>query len=150
MSCAVREIVDDRTVISTCRELGYDSGKEENVLKVLTPYALLFLVSLVVNDCGFGEPANVHQMFACYNAYRETKHLGQCVQSDLLLLISELEQKNLLKGGQDNFGRRFQTDATRASYRLYVKPANVLVTENLLTMCQDDLRKYIAMKKKRK
>jgi len=150
MSCPVREIVDFRTVLATCRDLGFDSGKEENVLKVLTPLALFFLVSLVVSECGIGEPATVSNMFSCYNAYRATKHLNECFQSELLLLISELQQKNLLKGGEDKFGKRFQTDATRASYQLYVNPEKVLLTENLLEMYKSDLRNYIKMKKKMK
>jgi hypothetical protein len=112
LSDSVREIVKLGVVASTCRILGYDAGKEENVLKHLTVDAMFLLVSLIVSDCGMQEPASVHDMFRFYNSYRAEKHLPQSNQMSLLMLISELVQKDILQGGASRFNKKFGKDPT--------------------------------------
>ena len=74
----------------------------------------------------------------------------KCVQSDLMRHISELEQKNLLEGCINGFGRRFQrVDPLDQVYKIKATPEKVLICAKLLTMCQGDLRQYIKSKKKK-
>ena len=151
MSADVAAIVEVSMVTKTCRDLGYDSGKEEHVLEHLTPHCLFFLVSLIISDCGTTEPANVSAMFPFYNTYLEQKGLRKCVQSDILRHISELEQKNLLEGCINGFGRRFtRVGPLEQVYKIKATPEKVLICcANKLTMCHGDLRKYIESKKKK-
>jgi hypothetical protein len=46
---SVREIVKLGVVASTCRTLGYDAGKEENVLKHLTVDAMFLFWCLLLS-----------------------------------------------------------------------------------------------------
>lgn len=150
LSADADAIVEVLMVTNTCRELGYDSGKEEHVLEHLTPHCLFFLVSLIISDCGTTEPANVRAMFPFYNTYLEQKGLRECVQSDILRHISELEQKNLLEGCINGFGRRFtRVGPLEQVYKIKATPEKVLICANLLTMCRGDLRAYIKSKKKK-
>ena len=71
-------------------------------------------------------------MYTAYNLYRATKHLESSGHGQLLLLIQELEEKKLLLGVQDGFGKRFRRDPLAAVYKLKISPANVLVCANLL------------------